>query len=378
MARLGFLLAIIVGVLFALVGSASAATATLSIDPDSTTIDQNQDLTLKVKLNADVDTSAAQTDIEFNAELLQVQDVVAGSSFQGASFLVGVAPQTKAEAIASANVTGRLENVAAFFLPGAGSIPAGDAEFLVLTMRSRSVGGTTEVKLTSREVNDAGGTGIPGVTADDGEVTVTGATASPTPVGQTPTPTASPGPTPFPTPTPTPAPPLDGRLWVQPPSLAIRPGVEFSIDIMQGANRDIQGAQTSIRFDPNLLQIDSVAPGPQYFEGRERALLVMGEVLPDGTQITARKAIDEANTTGLLKNVAAAWIPPRKVPAGETIFLIVKMTSKTTSGHVGYRPREGRDDRHRGRGCRRGRYQRADRSQPERPGVCWPHPAEGR
>ena len=64
-------------------GPASAATATLSVDPNSTTIDQNQDLTLKVKLNADVDTSAAQTDIEFNAELLQVQDVVAGALLPG-------------------------------------------------------------------------------------------------------------------------------------------------------------------------------------------------------------------------------------------------------------------------------------------------------
>lgn len=311
-------------------GSASTPDATLSVDPATKSVEQNEEFTLAIKLDSNVPASGAQTDIEFDRELLEVVDVVAGSSFQGASFLIGINPQTKEQAIAEANnSTGKVENVATFFVPGAGSAPAGRAEFAVVTFKARAVGGTSPITLSATESTDATGTSLV-TTGTAGEVTVAGATASPTPVGQTPTPSPTPSPTPVPTPVPTPTPTpaaIQARMWVNPATLSVRPGAEFTVEVRQKTDIATGGSQTDLTFNPALLQVVSVSQSAD-FKAYKALPVIMGIVPPGGTPQGAAGAIASANTTGTLENVASFLTPPGTIPAGEAAFISVKFKAK--------------------------------------------------
>src|SRR5262249_2721599 len=70
----------------------------------------------------------------------------------------------------------------------------------------------------------------------------------------------------------------------------------------------VSGASATITFDPALLQISSVARGAAYLD----APVYSG---------ASPAAITAANTTGSLVGVAAAFLPPDAVAAGDAAFL---------------------------------------------------------
>jgi hypothetical protein len=321
----------------AAVSSASAASGTLSLVPSATTIDPGQPVTVSVHQNIDATTSSTQTNVTFDPLILQVADVALGSAYQGAIQLVGVAPQTKADAIAEANTTGVLKNAAAFFVPGAGGVAPGDAEFLVVSFTGVA-GGTGQIGLTNSIVTDDVGS-LFEVTGGTTSVAVTGASATPTPTptpsptptpaGQTPTPTAIPTPIPthFDTLSPSPTVPFTADFSISPSTMAVRPNTEFSITIRQSTGATTQGAQVALTFDPTLLQVVSLAKSTAY----SKANLVYG-VIPN----TGAAAITEANSTGTLKRIGLVVLPPTTIASGQSDMITVKMktTSKTGTSQL--------------------------------------------
>jgi hypothetical protein len=323
------------------VSGASAASASLSVDPATVNTDPNQTFDVTVKLHSDTDLAAAQTNIFFDRQVIQIQDVVATSEWTGASFFVGVAPQTKQQAIDEANnSTGKLYGVATFFTAGAGQVPAGDANFLTVTFKAVA-GGTSTIGLTPEnplhqiKATDVAGNTVP-VTTTSGQVTVSGATATPTapptptptptPEGQTPTPT--PTPTASPTPTPTPTLPVQASLAVSPASLSVKPGAEFTLTLTQDAQIPVVGSSATFAFDPSLLQIVSVSRAPAYSKGS----IIYGQNIaghPEATPATGAVGIANVNATGHDLRVAVFVLPPANpIPAGKADAFTVKFKAR--------------------------------------------------
>jgi hypothetical protein len=316
------------------VNSAAGADATVSIAPASQTVNQGAAFTLEVKQNSAVAVSGIQVDFNFNAGLIQIVGVTKGSAYDGASFLMGVAPQTKEQAIAEANTTGTLQNVASYFLPGTGQVAPGEATFISVAMQAKNGGGTSDLSVSGIEMFDTSAGAIT-VTPNGGSVTVTGApapTATPCPAC-TPTPSPSPSPPPPPTPPPSPAPPLEASLSISPGSTLVPPGADFTVTVMQKSNRVSTGAQTDLKFNPAILQVVDVTKGKAYQAGQ----VIMGIVppapaTPPPSDQRKPQTIALANSSGTLENVAAFFVPgscppsiPCSVPPGDAPFLTVKL-----------------------------------------------------
>jgi hypothetical protein len=101
-------------------------------------------------------------------------------------------------------------------------------------------------------------------------------------------------------------------LQIEPANVAVANGASFSVKVVQNADVATSGAQASIVFDPRILQIDSVAPGPAY---QSAPIFLPKDLETD---------IWTANTTGRLAQVAAAQTPPNAVPPGAADFLVVR------------------------------------------------------
>ncbi|MGH9204245.1 MAG: hypothetical protein ACRD2A_23705, partial [Vicinamibacterales bacterium] len=138
------------------IGAVSASgTADMKVSPPSQTVLDGTSFTSSVLQNATVTTTGAQTNISFNMALVQITTVQAGAAYSGASFLMGVAPQTHQEAINEANTTGTLRNVSVFFNPGAGSVPPGETTFVQVNMQAKpNVEGTSPMTLANYEMLD--------------------------------------------------------------------------------------------------------------------------------------------------------------------------------------------------------------------------------
>jgi hypothetical protein len=87
-------------------------------------------------------------------------------------------------------------------------------------------------------------------------------------------------------------------------------GATFSIKVIQNAAVATSGTTVSIGYDKAVLQVTSVIRGSAFASA---PLFLAG----DGA------AIANANKTGKLKGVAAAFFPPTSVPAGEQEFITV-------------------------------------------------------
>lgn len=98
------------------------------------------------------------------------------------------------------------------------------------------------------------------------------------------------------------------------------PGV-FTVAIHQNADVTTLGAQTDVSFDDSLLKITGVAMGAAYTTPDAQALVA--GVAPQ----TVNDAITEANTTGLLKNLAVAFVDPNAgtVASGDAEALVITM-----------------------------------------------------
>ncbi len=125
-----FALIVIVLATFGGVAAVSAAAPTLRIVPATQTVAMGASFTVRVVLNADVPTAGVQATINFDHSKLQITAVTRGAPFASAGLFLGAS----ATNISTANTSGKLEGVAANFLPPA-SVPSGDADFLIVTFK---------------------------------------------------------------------------------------------------------------------------------------------------------------------------------------------------------------------------------------------------
>lgn len=118
-----------------------------------------------------------------------------------------------------------------------------------------------------------------------------------------------------------------GSIRVDPGTQAVPPGAEFQVRLVQDIDVVTTGAQVSIGFDPNVLQLLDVFPGAAY-AGTE---LISGGALAD--------AIANANATGELRCIATFFLPGTgAVDPGEQEFLVLAMQS--AAGAAGASPIE--------------------------------------
>ena len=112
-----------------------------------------------IRQNASVVTTGAQTSFTFDKNLVQLVSVTKGPAYGSAALTMGVAPQTIAQAIAAANTTGSLPNIASFYLPGGSSVPAGDQTFVTVAMTAKpgTAGGTSALTLSGVSMLNASG-----------------------------------------------------------------------------------------------------------------------------------------------------------------------------------------------------------------------------
>jgi hypothetical protein len=159
-------------VLLVTAAPASAAAGTLGVSPAAQTVQDGSAFSVSITQNADVATSGVQADMTFDSDLVQVVSVERGAAYAAAGLVVGVAPQTIAQAIAEANTTGTLQNVSVFFSPGGGSVPAGTATAVTVNLEAvDGASGVSGITLSEVEMLDTGGLLVT-TTVTGGEVTV--------------------------------------------------------------------------------------------------------------------------------------------------------------------------------------------------------------
>ncbi len=366
--------------------SANAASANLRVDPATQTVAPDAQFTVLIKQNADVATSGAQMNFHFDPLAAQLVSIQKGSIWGSASLVMGVVPQTAAEAIAEANTTGELKNAAVFFLPGGGSVGAGDQTSFAVTMKAKpavnrlspltlsrvtfldnsgnviaSTGTDGSVQVGDPTLNPTAtpsptATGVPTETPSPTETSTSTPTATntagPSPTGTntstststatftttpaTSTPTLTPTPSPTSTsttptatwtivvPTATTTPANIGSMKLTPEEQTLPPGAAFTINLAHDASFAASGAETDLVFDAALVQIDRIEKAPAY-SGAQGPLA--------GVQQTMAEAIAEANTTGRLKKLSVFYLPGSGQAApGVNGFVVVKMKAKTTDG----------------------------------------------
>ncbi|MCL0097344.1 hypothetical protein M1O19_02285 [Dehalococcoidia bacterium] len=145
--------------------------------PATQTVAPGDTFTVKLMQDSPAGTRGTQVgEFGFDHTVVEIVSVAAGAAYQPPAMMMP-APAGMADAIAEANADGSLDApVAAFFLPGMGSVPAGEAEFLVIEMKALpGIVGTHTVALTLDELSMLR-VGEPPVfpTGTDGEVVVEG------------------------------------------------------------------------------------------------------------------------------------------------------------------------------------------------------------
>ena len=160
------------------------AQATIEVAPPTVTAPPGAEFSIVLAQNANFITTGAQSDVKFDPALIQIVSVEKSAAYAKASLLAGVAPQKLPDAIAEANTTGWLKNLAAFFVPGSGSVPPGPAEFVRIKLKTQGSASntTTAVKLSNLEMLNESGESVT-VAGKDGSITIQAGAAVPTPIG---------------------------------------------------------------------------------------------------------------------------------------------------------------------------------------------------
>lgn len=298
--------------------------ATFRVDPPSLTVDSGEIFIVRIVQNAAVPTIGAQTNVVFDARSLQILDMKPGPDYAKGLFLYGSADDgssASAEAaIAKANETGVLRNVATFLLPGSGSVPPGEALVVELTLRATGTdGGTQSVRLRRLHLLDEGGIELP-VSTINATVTLR------------PSATASGGAS-SPPPSATSTPPPSGgvaaathvagaavgpaAVTVVPASGSIALLTSTTIDLKVRTHVPASSVTADLVFDRSVLQITNIEAGPAW----SQAVILAG-----GAGLTLAQAIEQANETGSLSGVGV-FLPPGSttMPTGEGAFLTVSV-----------------------------------------------------
>src|SRR5262249_10944716 len=135
--------------------TAHASSATIVMTPPAQQAVVNTSFNVTITQNATVQTKGVQTDVAFDPMRLHLISVSRGGPYATASLLMGVAPQTPAQAIWEANQTGVLKNLATVYLVGQ-TIPVGPADALVISMLPCTPGTSTLSMSHYEMLDDAG------------------------------------------------------------------------------------------------------------------------------------------------------------------------------------------------------------------------------
>lgn len=308
--------------------AAAQAPGTLRIDPATKTVGVGATFDVNIIQHADVATIGAGTNFSFDARILQIVGITLGQPYQGASFYFGDAEQGTSSdigtAVVAANSSGVLPSLTAFYLPGAGQVPPGDAIFLTLKLKAKAAGqsalkmepigtyqqpGYHPIEMLDSESHDMT------VETTGGSVTVSG--SAPVETAQTTvTPTAG-----TPKPTGTRVSGVQGVtgtaaiVSVVPASAKVAVGATTTVDLRVKLPVDATSAQASLSFKKGVIELVSVEPAGAWKQGK----LVIGS-----GQQTAQQAIADANQSGVLKS-AGVLFSPGTVPAGEDTLLKLTM-----------------------------------------------------
>ena len=155
----------------------AAASATLKVDPATQTVAQGSTFTVHVIEQSSVVVAGAQASLTFDKTKLQIQSVAKGSPFAGAQ--LWVPSNGPNDAVASANASGKLAQVAALFISPPG-VAAGAQDFIDVTFKATGCGqvalglplGNLDGQITDGSNTDNwGGSTVP-VSASGGSVTI--------------------------------------------------------------------------------------------------------------------------------------------------------------------------------------------------------------
>ena len=315
-------LALSVGVLLgaARPGLAAAASngpsATLRVDPATSTVDGGATFAINVVQNASVETIGAQANLAFDPKLVHVTDVKPGELYTKGLFLFGSSDdgtnKSLPAAIAKANLTGILQNVATFLVPGSGTVPPGDAVVVTITMKAEhGPGGTTPLNLNIPQISDPNGNLFTAF-ATGGSVTVGASAAASDDVPSAAAPPSAPpsanggGPA---------GSAASAMVAVVPAGTQVAIGAIVRVDLKVAAGRDVSGVTANLGFDRTVLQVTKVELGSAW----GGATLLGG-----ATGGTVDSAIAQANTSGVLTNVGVL-VPSPSLPGGGGVFLSVTM-----------------------------------------------------
>lgn len=151
------IIAVAAAALFFAASAHAAGNGSFAQSVSNNSPDPGQSFTLTINGTSDVAITGAQTDVVFDNTRLQVTDVQLGPAWSTAQYIIGTGGQTEAQAIASANGTGTLQNIAGYFPPATGSVAAGTNLFATVTFQALANGGSSSISLAQNEMIDMGG-----------------------------------------------------------------------------------------------------------------------------------------------------------------------------------------------------------------------------
>ena len=145
-------------------GSGAAAGATLTVVPASPHVAVGGLVTVALHLNADVDVASVAADLVFDKSVVGITKVEPGPAWsQGGVLIAGAGNGSIFAAIMQANPQGVLAQ--AGMLLGAGSVPAGDGVYLIVTLQGLA-DGTTTLSLANPGITDANGNAVTATMTD--------------------------------------------------------------------------------------------------------------------------------------------------------------------------------------------------------------------
>jgi phosphate transport system permease protein len=292
----------------------------LYVNPATVTSDGGKPFTVEIMQRSAVATTGTQAHLVFNPKLVEIVDFELGPAFATAIFQFGNADDgsnaSKDVTIAKANKTGVLESVAAFLLPGSGTIPAGENVFVKVTLNGvYGEGGSDPLSLQRPQLLDESG-GLMEVVTTDGEVTIRPTAApsglvSPSPVPSGSAAEASDAPE---------VPATTADIYVAPASITLTNGNPARVFLVANTDGAVSSVAADLTFDPAMVEIIGIEPGPEWAQA---------SLLAGGAGGGVDQAIAQANTTGVLSQTGVYLIAGLSgMPSGEGVFVSVLVRGK--------------------------------------------------